>query len=34
VEGQEVADKISKVSTRQDKPVKAVVLETVVIEHV
>ncbi|MGB9029482.1 MAG: peptidylprolyl isomerase [Acidobacteriaceae bacterium] len=34
VEGQEVADKISKVSTRSDKPVKPVVLETVVIERV
>ncbi len=33
VEGQEIADKISKVSTRQDKPVKPVVLESVVIER-
>ena len=33
VEGQEIADKISKVSTRSDKPVKAVVLESVTIER-
>jgi peptidyl-prolyl cis-trans isomerase A (cyclophilin A) len=33
VEGQEIVDKISKVSTRSDKPVKPVVLETVVIER-
>jgi peptidyl-prolyl cis-trans isomerase A (cyclophilin A) len=33
VEGQEIADKISKVSTRSDKPVKPVVLESVVIER-
>ena len=35
VEGQDVADKISKVPTgRQDKPVKPVVLESLVIEKV
>ena len=35
VEGQEIVDKISKVSRdRQDKPVKPVVLESVVIERV
>ena len=35
VEGQEIADKISKVKTAsQDKPVKAVVLESVVIERI
>ena len=34
VEGQEIADKISKVSARSDKPVKPVVLESVVIERV
>jgi len=34
VEGQEIADKISKVSTRSDKPVKTVVLESVTIERV
>lgn len=34
VEGQEVADKISKVSARSDKPVKPVVLESVTIERV
>ena len=34
VEGQEIADKISKVSARSDKPVKPVVVETVVIERV
>jgi peptidyl-prolyl cis-trans isomerase A (cyclophilin A) len=33
VEGQEIVDKISKVSTRSDKPVKPVLLETVVIER-
>jgi peptidyl-prolyl cis-trans isomerase A (cyclophilin A) len=33
VEGQEVVDKISKVSTRSDKPVKPVVLESVTIER-
>jgi peptidyl-prolyl cis-trans isomerase A (cyclophilin A) len=33
VEGQEIADKISKVSARSDKPVKTVVLESVVIER-
>jgi peptidyl-prolyl cis-trans isomerase A (cyclophilin A) len=32
VEGQEIVDKISKVSTRSDKPVKPVVLESVTIE--
>ena len=34
VEGQEIADKISKVSARSDKPVKPVVLESVTIERV
>jgi peptidyl-prolyl cis-trans isomerase A (cyclophilin A) len=34
VEGQEIVDKVSKVSTRQDKPVKPVVLETVTIERI
>jgi peptidyl-prolyl cis-trans isomerase A (cyclophilin A) len=35
VEGQEIADKISKVSRdRSDKPAKPVVLESVVIERV
>ena len=34
VEGQDVVDKISKVSTRSDKPVKPVVLESVTIERV
>jgi peptidyl-prolyl cis-trans isomerase A (cyclophilin A) len=34
VEGQEIADKISKVSARSDKPVKPVVVESVVIETV
>ena len=34
VEGQEIADRISKVSTRSDKPVKPIVLETVTIERV
>jgi peptidyl-prolyl cis-trans isomerase A (cyclophilin A) len=34
VEGQEIADKISKVSARNDKPVKPVVLESVTIEKV
>ncbi len=34
VEGQEIVDKISKVSARSDKPVKPVVLESVVIERV
>jgi peptidyl-prolyl cis-trans isomerase A (cyclophilin A) len=34
VEGQEIVDKISKVSTRSDKPVKPVVLESVTIEKV
>jgi peptidyl-prolyl cis-trans isomerase A (cyclophilin A) len=33
VEGQEIVDKISKVSTRSDKPVKPVVLESVTIER-
>jgi peptidyl-prolyl cis-trans isomerase A (cyclophilin A) len=34
VEGQEIADKISKVSARSDKPVKPVVVESVTIERV
>jgi peptidyl-prolyl cis-trans isomerase A (cyclophilin A) len=34
VEGQEIADKISKVSARSDKPVKPVVLESVTIERI
>ena len=34
VEGQEIADKISKVSARSDKPVKPVVMESVTIERV
>ncbi|HEX4311477.1 MAG TPA: peptidylprolyl isomerase [Acidobacteriaceae bacterium] len=34
VEGQEIADKISKVSARSDKPVKPVMLESVTIERV
>jgi peptidyl-prolyl cis-trans isomerase A (cyclophilin A) len=33
VEGQDIVDKISKVSTRSDKPVKPIVLESVVIER-
>src|SRR5580700_9336358 len=33
VEGQEIVDKISKVSARSDKPVKPVVLESVTIER-
>jgi len=33
VEGQEIADKISKVSARSDRPVKPVVVESVVIER-
>ena len=34
IEGQEIVDKISRVSTRSDKPVKPVVLESVTIERV
>jgi peptidyl-prolyl cis-trans isomerase A (cyclophilin A) len=34
IEGQEIADKISKVSARSDKPVKPVVLESVTIERI
>jgi peptidyl-prolyl cis-trans isomerase A (cyclophilin A) len=34
VEGQEIVDKISKVSTRSDRPVKPVLLESVTIERV
>lgn len=33
VEGQEIVDKISKVSTRSDRPVKPVVVESVTIER-
>jgi peptidyl-prolyl cis-trans isomerase A (cyclophilin A) len=33
VEGQEIADRISKVSTRSDRPVKPVTLEKVTIER-